>query len=69
MVVEGTFGWMVRWRRLMPDHEARLNVSKAFIHVTMGSLLLRRISHPQPFSKGLHAYVMNRPGFAGGSKP
>jgi transposase len=44
-VVERTFGWMVCWRRLIRDYQARLNVSEAFIHVAMGSLLLRRISH------------------------
>lgn len=44
-VVERTFGWMVRWRRLVRDYEARLDVSEAFIQVAMSSLLLRRISH------------------------
>ena len=44
-VVEGTFGWLVRWRRLVRDYEQRLDVSEAMIHVAMGSLLLRRISH------------------------
>ena len=45
-VVERTFGWLVRWRRLVRDYEQRLDVSEAMIHVAMGSLLLRRISHP-----------------------
>jgi transposase len=44
-VVERTFGWMTRWRRLVRDYEARLDVSHAMIHVAMGSLLLRRIAH------------------------
>ena len=44
-VVERTFGWMIRWRRLVRDHEKRLDVSEAMIHVSMGSLLLRRIAH------------------------
>jgi transposase len=44
-VVERTFGWMMRWRRLVRDYERRLDVSEAMIHVAMGSLLLRRISH------------------------
>jgi transposase len=44
-VVERTFGWMTRWRRLVRDYEQRLDVSQAFIHVAMGSLLLRRIAH------------------------
>ena len=44
-VVERTFGWMVRWRRLVRDYEKRLDVSEAMIHVAMGALLLRRIAH------------------------
>lgn len=44
-VVERTFGWMTRWRRLVRDYEQRIDVSEAMIHVAMGSLLLRRIAH------------------------
>jgi transposase len=44
-VVERTFAWMTRWRRLVRDYEQRIDVSKAMIHVAMGSLLLRRIVH------------------------
>ena len=33
-VVERTFGWMTRWRRLVRDYEARLDVSHAMIHVS-----------------------------------
>ena len=44
-VVERTFGWMMRWRRLVRDYEQRIDVSKAMIQVAMGSLLLRRIAH------------------------
>jgi transposase len=44
-VVERTFGWMTRWRRLVRDCETRLDVSEAMIHVAMGSLLLRRVAH------------------------
>ena len=44
-VVERTFGWMIRWRRLVRDFEQRLDVSEAMIHVAMGGLLLRRIAH------------------------
>ncbi len=45
-IVERTFGWMTRWRRLVRDYEQRLDVSEAMIHVAMASLLLRRIAHP-----------------------
>lgn len=44
-VVERSFGWMMRWRRLVRDYEGRIDVSKAMIHVAMGSLLWRRIAH------------------------
>lgn len=44
-VVERTFGWMTRWRRLVRDYEQRIDVSEAMIQVAMGSLLLRRIAH------------------------
>ncbi len=44
-VVERTFSWMTRWRRLVRGHEARIEVSDAMIYVAMGGLLLRRISH------------------------
>ncbi len=45
-VVERSFGWMTRWRRLVRDCEERIDVSEAFIHIAMGSLPLRRIAHP-----------------------
>ena len=47
------FGWMTRWRRLVRDYEARLDVAEAMIHVALGGLLLRRIAHQQRFSNGL----------------
>jgi hypothetical protein len=36
-LVERTFGWMTRWRRLVRDYEARIDVSEAMIHVAMGA--------------------------------
>ncbi len=44
-VVERTFGWLTRWRRLVRDYEQRIDVSEAMIHVALDSLLLRRLSH------------------------
>ncbi len=44
-VIERTFGWMTRWRRLVRDYEERIDVSEAMIHIALGSLLLRRIAH------------------------
>jgi putative transposase len=45
-VVERTFGWMTRFRRLVRDYEERMDVSEAVIFVAMGSLLVRRLAHP-----------------------
>lgn len=45
-VVERTFGWMIRWRRLVRDDEKRIDVSRAMIFVAMGGNLLRRNAHP-----------------------
>jgi transposase len=45
-VVERTFGWMIRWRRLVRDYEKRIDVSHALILVAMGGNMLRRNAHP-----------------------
>jgi transposase len=45
-VVERTFGWLTRYRRLVRDYEARIDVSEAFIHLAMTNMILRRITHP-----------------------
>lgn len=45
-VVERTFGWIVRWRRLVRDYERLCDVSETMIYLSMGALLLRRIAHP-----------------------
>lgn len=45
-VVERTFGWMTRWRRLVCDYEKRIDVSHAMILVAMGGNLIRRNAHP-----------------------
>ena len=42
-VVERSFGWMIRWRRLVRDYERRIDVSESMIYVAMGGLLLKRI--------------------------
>jgi len=36
-VVERTFGWMTRWKRLVRDYEQRIDLSEAMIHVALGS--------------------------------
>jgi transposase len=54
-VVERTFGWMVRRRRLVRDYERRIDVSRAMIHVAMGALLLRRNANPGVAKQALKA--------------
>ena len=44
-VVERSFGWLTRYRRLVRDYEQRIDVSEAMIHAAMGSLMVRRIAH------------------------
>jgi len=44
-VVERTFGWMTRHRRLVRDYEARMDVSEAMIDIAMGGLMIRRLAH------------------------
>lgn len=44
-VVERTFGWFVRYRRLMVDYEYLPETSEAMIQAAMTHLMLRRL-HP-----------------------
>ena len=44
-VVERSFGWLTRYRRLVRDYGRRLDVSEAMIYAAMGSLLVRRLAH------------------------
>ncbi len=43
-VVERTFGWLGRHRRLSKDYEENIEVSEAFIHLAMIHLMLRRLA-------------------------
>lgn len=52
-VVKHTFGWIMRWRRLVCNYERYIDVSGAIIKVAIGSMLVHRTSHPWPFSDGL----------------
>lgn len=45
-VVARTFGWMIRWRRLVRDYEKHIDVSHAMILVAMGGNMLRRNAYP-----------------------
>jgi transposase len=43
-VVERTFGWLGRYRRLSKDYEQRIESSEALIRIAMIHLMLRRLS-------------------------
>jgi putative transposase len=43
-IVERTFAWFVKQRRLVRDYEARTQHSEAMLHITMIPLMLRRLA-------------------------
>lgn len=45
-VVERTFGWMIRWHRLVRDYERRIDFSHAMVFVAMDGNLIRQNAHP-----------------------
>ena len=44
-IVERTFGWLNRSRRLSKDYEQRSDVSENMIYIAMIHLMLRRLHH------------------------
>ncbi len=46
-IVERTFGWLGRWRRLSKDYELLPETSEAVIRVAMIGLMLRRLAPTQ----------------------
>lgn len=43
-VIERTFGWLTRYRRLARDYEGLLLTSEVLIYAAMSSLMLRRLA-------------------------
>lgn len=43
-IVERTFGWLSRYRRLSKDYEVQAVVSEAVVYAAMGHVMLRRLS-------------------------
>jgi putative transposase len=49
-VVERTFAWLGRYRRLSKDYEYLPSTQEAFIYLASAHTLLRRLCKPKPFS-------------------
>ena len=45
-IVERTFGWLGRWRRLSRDYEELPEVAEAMLKLAMIRLMLHRLAHP-----------------------
>ena len=48
-IVERTFGWWNRWRRLAKDYERTTESSQAFIQIGMIHLMTKRLTRKLPF--------------------
>lgn len=46
-IVERTFGWLHRWRRLSKDYEYLTDTSESTVHVVMIYLMVRRLAPPK----------------------
>lgn len=46
-IVERTFGWLNKWRRLSKDYEVLPATSEALIQVAMITLMVRRLARPR----------------------
>ena len=48
-VVERTFAWLGRYRRLSKDYEELPQTTEAWVYATMTGLMLRRLAHSNAF--------------------
>lgn len=45
-VIERSFGWLGRWRRLSKDYEQRTDVAEAMVTLAFIRLMLQRLARP-----------------------
>lgn len=45
-VIERTFGWLSRWRRLSKDYERTVQSSEGFVYLASIGIMLRRMTRP-----------------------
>ena len=50
-IVERTFGWLNRWRRLSKDYEYLTDTSESTIRVVMIYLMARRLARPTRYRR------------------
>ena len=49
-IVERTFGWLGRYRRLSKEYEGRTDTSEAMVYATMMHIMVRRLARAAPVS-------------------
>ncbi|HVC82136.1 MAG TPA: transposase [Chloroflexota bacterium] len=57
-VIERTFGWLNKWRRLSKDYEVLPQTSEALIQVAMITLMVQRLARPR---RAVHQAAQARP--------
>ena len=60
-VVERTFAWLGRYRRLSKDYEELPQATEAWVYAAMTGLMLRRLAHSNAFRHPLRKLLTGAP--------
>jgi putative transposase len=60
-IVERTFGWLNKWRRLSKDYEVLPETSEALVQIAMINLMVRRLARPQRSARAVVQAVPRPP--------